>query len=70
MKLTDKNKKHIDSLSYEQLLSHWRFAPIGDSWFEGETGRYWGERMRGMREQPGGQERHIFASKSIGWGDN
>ena len=32
------NKRHIDNLTYGQLLSRWRFAPIGDPWFQGETG--------------------------------
>lgn len=45
MELTEQNKAHIDSLSYEKLLSHWRFASVGDPWFQGETGKYWGERM-------------------------
>lgn len=66
MELTPENKAHIDSLSYEQLLSHWRFAPAGDPWFQGETGTYWGERMRSLRDKPGGQEKHVKASKSLG----
>jgi len=67
MKLTTENKKHIDSLSYEQLLSKWRFAPLGDVWFQDETGKYWGDRMNELRNQTGGNERHVAASKSIGW---
>ena len=49
MKLTP-DKAYIDSLSYEQLLSKWRFAPIGDPWFQGETGDYWGKRMKELRD--------------------
>ena len=45
MELTEKNKEYIDSLSYEQLLSRWHLAPIGNSWFQGETGMYWEEIM-------------------------
>ena len=67
MDLTPKNKQHIDSLSYEQLLAKWRRAPCGDPWFQGETGTYWGDRMKHLRAQPGGQEDHVQASKSIGW---
>ena len=67
MKLTEANKKHIDSLNYEGLLSGWRFAPVGDPFFEGETGEYWSKRMKELREQPGGQGRHVSASKSLGW---
>ena len=65
MELTEKNKAHIDSLSYQQLLSKWRFAPAGDPWFQGETGKYWGERMAAKRsEDPDGAVR---ASKDLGW---
>jgi hypothetical protein len=67
MDLTEDNKKHIDSLSIESLLSKWRFAPSGDSWFQGATGEYWGKRMAELRNQPGGNERYVSASKSIGW---
>tara|TARA_Y100000310_G_scaffold258763_1_gene267267 strand:- start:516 stop:728 length:213 start_codon:yes stop_codon:yes gene_type:complete len=67
MELTEDNKKHIDSLSHEQLLREWRFAPVGDEWFQGETGEYWGDRMNELRNQEGGNERHVAASKSIGW---
>ena len=67
MELTEKNKAYIDGLSYEALLSRWRFAPVGDPWFQGETGKYWGERMSELRSQPGGNEKHVAASKSLGW---
>lgn len=67
MKLTEQNQKHIDSLSYEQLLSRLRFSPSGDPWFEGETGDYWGKRMSALRSAPGGQDAHVNASKTIGW---
>jgi len=67
MKLTEANKKHIDSLSYERLLARWRFAPLGDSWFKGETGDYWQKRMGELRAQPGGNEIHVAASKFLGW---
>lgn len=67
MDLTPENKAHIDSLSYRSLLHEWRFTPSGSPWFQDETGEYWGERMKELREQPGGQERHTAASKSIGW---
>ena len=68
MDLTLENKKHIDSMSYEGLLSHWRNAPSGDPWFQGETGKYWGDRMAELRNKPGGNEEHVRSSKSIGWG--
>jgi len=66
MDLTRENKEHIDGLSYEQLLSKWRFAPVGDQWFQGETGDYWGNRMKELRNSDG-NDRHVQASKNIGW---
>ena len=67
MKLTDEIKKGIMVMSYEQLLSRWRFAPSGDPLMQGETGDYWSLRMKGLRDLPGGQEEHVRASKSLGW---
>lgn len=64
MELTAENKAYIDNLSYEGLLRSWRFAPSGNEWFQGETGKYWGERMKEMRDK--GAD-HVGASKSIGW---
>ena len=64
MELTAENKAYIDNLSYEGLLRSWRFAPSGNEWFHGETGKYWGERMKEMRDK--GAD-HVGASKSIGW---
>lgn len=68
MDLTPENKEHIDNMSYESLLSQWRNAPVGSPWFQGETGTYWGERMKELRSKPGGNSEHVRASKSIGWG--
>ncbi len=65
MDLTKENKAHIDAMSYEGLLSKWRFAPVGDVWFQGETGKYLGERMAELRDKNPGQA--VAASKSIGW---
>lgn len=51
MSLTPENKAHIDNLSLHDLLEHWRFAPVGDPWFQDETGEYWGKRMAELRDQ-------------------
>ena len=51
MELTEKNKAFIDSMSHRSLLSKWRFSPSGDPWFEGETGKYWGQRMKELRKK-------------------
>ncbi len=64
MDLTEENKKHIDSLSHYELLSHWRSAPVGDLWFQGETGEYWGKRMAEMRPKDNAQA--VADSKAIG----
>ena len=65
MDLTPENRAHIDSLSYEGLLRHNRYAPVGDPWFQGETGDYWLKRMAELRDaDPGGA---VAASKRIGW---
>ena len=64
MTLTPENKAHIDGLTYGQLLSQWRFAPVGDAWFQGETGDYWSKRMAELRDQ--GAD-HVGASKAAGW---
>lgn len=67
MELTDSIKAQIDSYSYEELLRQWRNAPIGSQVFSGESGKYWSERMAQLRNNPGGDERHVRASKNIGW---
>ena len=64
MELNEENKKHIDALTYEQLLRRWRNSPSGDAWFQGETGKYWGKRMAELKaKDPAGAVR---ASKNIG----
>ncbi len=63
MKLTSENKKTIDKMSYESLLSQWRNSPSGNPWFEGETGEYWKERMTELRETMD----HVAISKKIGF---
>lgn len=65
MELTAKNKAHIDSFYYEHLLSRWRFAPIGDPWFQGETGKYWGKRLKALRDKMTTEE-HVAISKKLG----
>ena len=64
MKLTEEVKRSIDSMSYLQLLRKWRFAPVGDEWFQGESGVYIGKRMKELKAQG---VNHTKASKEIGW---
>lgn len=65
MELTEENKNHINSLDYESLLRKWRFASSEDKWIQGETGTYWGQRMKMLREMfPIGA---VIISKKLGW---
>lgn len=59
-------KQWIDNASYEQLLSKWRTAQIGDTFFKGDIGDYYVIIMKKKREEVGDAE-HVRASKSIGW---
>lgn len=65
MHLTPENKAQIDSMSYIELLSLWRFAPAGDPRFQGETGAYWGSRMNELKNANPAEA--VEASKSLGW---
>lgn len=56
----------IAAASYEQLLFHWRNAPVGDPMFQGEVGDYYSEEIAKRRKEVGNSE-HVRASKSIGW---
>ena len=64
MELTPQRKADIDSLSYADLLERWRFAPAGAAQFQGETGKYFAERMASLRAEGAN---HTRASKMIGW---
>ena len=66
MDLTAERRAFIDGLDCEQLLRRWRFAPVGDDWFQGETGEYWRERLAYCRAQT--PILFVEASKRIGWG--
>lgn len=65
MKLTKKNKTHIDNLDYYGLLFCWRNSKSGDKWFQGETGNYWGKRMGELKAKDPAAA--VQASKDIGW---
>ncbi len=62
--LTPELKAEIDRLSYVELLCRWRFAPVGDIMFQGQSGEYFGARMAILRAA--GAD-HIGASKLVGW---
>ena len=65
MKLTPENKAIIDSKSIESLLAGIRNSPVGDPWFQDETGDYWMKRYADLRAQ--NPDAAVAASKSIGW---
>lgn len=58
-------KAKIDLMSYVELLRLWRFAPLGDPLFLGESGTYFKNRLLRLKaEDPDGA---VAASKQIGW---
>jgi len=64
--MTEKQKKWIDSACYENLLYRWRFAPIGDPMFQGDTGDYYAKVMAEKKKEIGATNA-VAASKTIGW---
>lgn len=58
--MTDQEKQKIDSMSQYELCMWWRFAPAGDSLFQGDTGDYYKKCMK----EKGGFTPQI--SKSLG----
>ena len=65
--MIENQKMLIDEMSYESMLSLWRFAPSGHPMFQGETGEYFAKVMAEKRDQIGNNA-HVAISKSIGWG--
>ena len=65
MTLTDNLRQQIDNMDYRSMLSQWRFANIGDSMFQGESGEYFSKRMFALRDAD--PQAAVSASKSIGW---
>lgn len=54
-------KKEIDAMSRIELARRWRFAPAGDTFWQGERGAYATERFKALG---------FFSpeiSKTIGW---
>ena len=62
--MTPERKEYIDTLSVYDLLSANRFAPIGDSCFQGEEGIYRGKRLAELRSKDAAA--YVAASKAIG----
>ena len=58
--MTDEQKKEIDDMSQYGLCERWRFAPVGDPLFAGDTGDYFSKVLK----EKGGFTPEI--SKSLG----
>ncbi len=63
MELTEEVKEDINEMSYESMLSQWRFAPVGALMFQGESGDYFSKVMA----EKGKTADTVKASKKIGW---
>jgi len=65
MKLTNELKTKIDAMSVYTLLCKQRFAPAGDPFYEGESGKYAMNRLADLRSQD--NNAYVAASKELGW---
>lgn len=65
--MNEKQKEWIDNASYEDLLRRWRFAPLGDTIFQEESGKYYVLKIGSKRIEIGNNA-HVAASRKIGWG--
>jgi len=59
--MTPEQKAYIDGLCQEQMARIWRFSPVGNEIFIGESGIYFQKRFNEL----GGMTPEI--SKRIGW---
>jgi len=59
-------KQQIDAMSYHEMLSRWRNAPIGSPWFAGEVGDYFSKAMAKKKSETSHAEQ-VATSKAIGW---
>lgn len=64
--MTEEQKNWIDNATYEELLSKWRFDPVGSSWFSGDTGEYYAKIMQEKRSAITDKDK-AATSKRIGW---
>ena len=61
----DQMTKWIDNASYEELLRKWRFAAVGDLFFQGDVGAYYTKVMAEKKAQL--DDNGVSASKRIRW---
>lgn len=63
--MTPEQKEWIDTASLYSLLRKWRFGNSEDPIFQGEAGKYYGEKLTKIkRERPAAW---TLASKQVGW---
>jgi hypothetical protein len=67
MDLTPDVQKQIDGMDHYQVLESIRFLPVGHPLMAGASGDYLFLRMIKLKSEPGGEARHVAASKAIGW---
>ena len=63
--MTDEQKAWIDNASIRELLCKWRFASVGDPFFQGDVGDYYQKVMTAKKSADNAA--WVAASKSIGW---
>ena len=63
MKIKQSIKTKIDSMSYNEMLAKWRFAPIGDRMMTGDVGEYFEKVMKIKKQQCD----NVAVSKAVGW---
>lgn len=64
--MNEKDKEWIDNATYEELLRKWRFAPLGERIFIGESGEYYRKVMLQKKYKLPHNE-VVKASKNVGW---
>lgn len=47
--MTYDQKNRIDGMDYATMLELWRYSPPGDALFQGDTGKYFAQRMAALR---------------------
>lgn len=65
MDLTPELENYLLSKTLVELLRYWRFAPLGDSLLQGESGEYFSKRMFSLAEADPAS--WVQASKAVGW---
>ena len=64
--MTPEQKIEFDNMSYYQMLTLYRFAPIGDIRFQDESGEYFIKEM-GRKKDLLTHDETVATSKAVGW---